>query len=178
MILEKQLADALHSGDKKRIERIFHKIYMEYYGLVSFCIANYISNPLDVEEDANQVFLNFFNQLSTTTFSSIKYYLVQSAKHLAWNRLRREKEDIILDENLIYKKQALAPASIKHCELIEDLKTILTQEEYALLISYVLEDKSSKELAKELGITPESVRMKYHRILKKIRKALGGKEYA
>ena len=63
MSYEFELINALKSKDQNKIRLVFKDIYEEYYKLVYFCVANFVSNKEDVEDITSEVFINFFNHL-------------------------------------------------------------------------------------------------------------------
>ncbi len=64
MNFENKLKQALKSNSIEQIYSVFSEIYYFYYRLVYFTIMKYISIPNDIEDLTQDVFVDFFNNLS------------------------------------------------------------------------------------------------------------------
>ena len=124
---EEKLYLAIKSNSQAKIEKAFKDIYYQYYGLLSFIAAKYLKSNEDVEEIVNDAFINFFNNINTN-FSSIKYYLVNTTKNLAINKLKVNKELIPFDEKINNENYKISTN-----KFILDLKDFLSDEEFSLL---------------------------------------------
>ena len=63
MDLNKLVVKDLKSNDESTIRYTFNCVYNKYYKLVCFCISQYVKSKEDIEEIANDSFLNFFNSI-------------------------------------------------------------------------------------------------------------------
>ena len=105
MNYEKELKKALISDDRILLEKVFEEIYNEYHNLIIYIVSKYINNELDIEEILNDVFFYFFKNIFKTEMTNIKYYLVQSAKNLTINHLKKLSPLIdFLDDKHRYEK--------------------------------------------------------------------------
>ncbi|MBE6130455.1 MAG: sigma-70 family RNA polymerase sigma factor [Erysipelotrichaceae bacterium] len=171
MDLERKLKSALNTNDLEQIEIVFEEIYNTYYKLIYFCINTNIKNHQDVEELVDDVFINFYNNINKIDISNIKYYLTKSAKNISLNFLRNNKnKKFILDETAVYTYQE--SYINEECDIIDDLKEILTDEEIYILLEHLIYGKKLIDLASEFSITFVNMRVKYHRIIKKCKKGL------
>lgn len=168
---EEKLYLAIKSNSQAKIEKAFKDIYYQYYGLLSFIAAKYLKSNEDVEEIVNDAFINFFNNINTN-FSSIKYYLVNTTKNLAINKLKVNKELIPFDEKINNESYKISTN-----KFILDLKDFLSDEEFSLLNDYLINDYSSIELAKKYKTSSSNIRMKMKRIIKKIQTEFKGVYY-
>ena len=169
---EEKLYLAIKSNSQAKIEKAFKDIYYQYFGLLSFIAAKYLKSNEDVEETVNDAFINFFNNINNTNFSSIKYYLVNTTKNLAINKLKANKELIPFDEKINNESYQISTN-----KFILDLKAFLTDEEFSLLNDYLINDYSSIELAKKYKTSSSNIRMKIKRIIKKIQTEFKGVYY-
>lgn len=165
MTLEKRLEKALETRKRTEVEKVFELIYNEYYSLVAYCVSRYLSSKEDIEEISNDVFIRFFNNLQKTQFSSIKYYLVQSAKNASINKIKKDKYETapITSEFIIDDK-------IDDSFIVDEIKNILDETDYKIFIMYVLDDLTSAEIGERLSLSSVNVRKRYQRSLEKIRK--------
>lgn len=169
---EEKLYLAIKSSNKNKLEKAFKDIYYQYYGLLSFVASKYLKSNEDVEEIVNDTFINFFNSLNNTNYTSIKYYLINTTKNLAINRLKANKDFIPFDEKINNESYKISTN-----KFILDLKDFLSDEEFSLLNDYLINDYSSIELAKKYKTSSSNIRMKMKRIIKRIQTEFKGVYY-
>ena len=177
MNIERRLVDALEKNDLIKIEKVFNDIYNSNYKLVYFCVANFIKNKEDILELVDDVFINFFNHIHNINVDgSIKYYLTRSAKNLSINFIKKNNKEISIEdkylENLSYVKMEYIDNS-----LFNDIKKILTEEDYNIIFNHIVLGYSLIEIAKEMDESKNTIKSKYRRALLKLKKELGGKYY-
>ena len=177
MNIERRLVDALERNDLNKIEKIFNDIYNSNYKLVYFCVANFIKNKEDILELVDDVFINFYNHIHNINVEgSIKYYLTRSAKNLSINFIKKNNKEISIEdkylENLSYVKMEYIDNS-----LFNDIKKILTEEDYNIIFNHIVMGYSLIEIAKEMDESKNTIKSKYRRALLKLKKELGGKYY-
>ena len=99
---------------------------------------------------------------------------IESAKYIkniSLNFLRNNKnKKFILDETAVYTYQE--SYINEECDIIDDLKEILTDEEIYILLEHLIYGKKLIDLASEFSITFVNMRVKYHRIIKKCKKGV------
>lgn len=177
MNIERRLVDALEKNDLIKIEKVFNDIYNSNYKLVYFCVANFIMNKEDILELVDDVFINFYNHIHNINVDgSIKYYLTRSAKNLSINFIKKNNKEISIEdkylENLSYVKMEYIDNS-----LFNDIKKILTEEDYNIIFNHIVLGYSLIEIAKEMDESKNTIKSKYRRALLKLKKELGGKYY-
>ena len=94
-----KLKKFIKENNKTKIDNLFEEIYYSYRKLVSFIIAKYVNNHMDVEDLTSDVFINFYKKIHVSEINNIKYYLVTSAKNLAINYLNKKEIYIEFDNN-------------------------------------------------------------------------------
>ena len=169
MTLEQKLSIALKSNNEDSINSIFEEIYSSYGKLVYFIIMQYINNKLDVEELTQDVFISFFNNLDNNNVKNIKYYLVTSAKNKALDFLKSKKDSVLLDENIIYQQLDTKYSSYKYIEIIEEMKSCLTNFEIDLIIKHNIYGITFKEMSKIYNKSINTLLTTYHRAIKKFK---------
>lgn len=176
MSLESKLVDALATGNKKRIEKVFEEIYCTYYGLVYFCIHEYVDQKEDVEDLANDSFVKFFNHADHIhTGSSIKYYLTTVAKNNAFDFLREKQKKDTLPQ--IRAVDEISDNASYSRDLYLYLKHNLTTDEFDLIYEHVILGRSLRSIAKNRDISPNTVTSRYRRLVKRIQAEIGEKFY-
>lgn len=171
--VEESLKYALRTKDKKIINQAFEEIYYEYGHLIGFVISQYVKNKSDVEELINDVFLNFFNNLDKIKIKNIKAYLTKIAKNKAIDYLRENKNKYILENELVLK--AGENDNSLYLLIINDMKSLLNDEEIDIIIEHVIYDVSFKTLARKYNKPISTISTKYYQAIQKY-KAEGNHE--
>ena len=101
------------------------------------------------------------------TYSGINAYCYGVAQYVLQEERRRPQGDELPDE--IPVKEVRAPNRLGRTEqtiLVRQLLSKLSEEERSLLTRYFSEDRA--ELAAELGVSPNSLRIRIHRIISRL----------
>ena len=173
MTLEHKLKRALESKNQDEILRVFEEIYNRYSNLIFFTISQIVDTKEDVEELTQDVFLKFFNNLQKTKIDNIKYYLVVSAKHNAINHLKRKKNEVIYDDNIVYAAPNYNDDIIikyEYGELIKEMKKNLEDYEISIIIEHVVYDLTFKEIAEKYKKPLKTILSNYYRAIEKMKK--------
>lgn len=175
MSVEVRLVDALKSNDSKKLEVIFKEIYDANYKLVYFCATHYLKIKEDIEEIVNDVFINFYNHLDNIKIEgNIKYYLTKSTKNACINYLKKkERKEVSIDEKILEKKTFIQ-YEYKDNSFINKIEKMLNEEEFNIVFEHVVLGVSLKEIALNLKVSPNTIKSKYRRALKKLNKQFGG----
>ncbi len=167
MHLEGKLTNALNSGNSNRIDIVFEDIFNEYSKLVGFIIFKYIDEVSVVEELVIDVFIKFYKTIFKTKINSIKAYLVKIAKNTAIDYLRKNKNIIINDDELVLCITDNEHHNNEYYELIDSMKIVLTDEEINIILLHAINDYSFKEISEKLNLPITTISSKYYRALKK-----------
>lgn len=175
-LADKELIIGMKSEDKNVSVRFFNYAYDKYYKLVCFCIYNYINNPQDVEELANDVFVSLYlNKDRLDDNRNLKYYIITIAKNKSLTKLSNDSKMIIdplenaKDISYFYENESN--------DLIKALEKILDNEELFIVINHLMYGYSFKEIALKLNQTINTISGKYNRALKKANKNLKREDY-
>lgn len=161
MTLERKLTSALNSGKGERIEKAYSEIYQAYRGLLYFIAAKYGISEGDRDDIVSETFLSFFNYSSKSEVTSIKAFLVKAAENRCMDLLKSKDIEPMEEE---------APTSERMSIVIEQLRSLLGQEDFSLLYDYCVYELGSEEIAKAKGSTPAAIRQRIKRIKEKARK--------
>lgn len=139
----------INQYNSKEKMKLFEEIYNEYYKLVCYILSKYITNEKDIEELANDIFLNFFNNMKKIK-SSIKYYLVVSARNLAINFLNKQSREnnYFLNDEFI-DQMSSRPLNQNYNRILLYLKEYLTNEEIEIIEDHLIYEKKFKLIAEE-----------------------------
>lgn len=158
----------INQYNSKEKMKLFEEIYNEYYKLVCYILSKYITNEKDIEELANDIFLNFFNNMKKIK-SSIKYYLVVSARNLAINFLNKQSREnnYFLNDEFI-DQMSSRPLNQNYNRILLYLKEYLTNEEIEIIEDHLIYEKKFKLIAEERKMKIGSVKTLYYRAIQKV----------
>lgn len=178
---EKRLFRAIHSKRKEEPEATFNYIYDKYKPLVTFIVAQYIKNDVDIEDIVQDSFIEFFKDVEHLR-STIKTYLTTSSKHNALDFLKKNKKislvdidtlDFLIDEGSTSEQKKLA--NEKFNLLIIELNEILPKEDVQIILLHLVDDLKFDDIALKLNQNVKTIKTKYYRALKKYQKMKGVK---
>lgn len=162
-----EIKRAINEHNESALEKTFEKIYHQYCNLVRY-VSFKIVRRNDIADDITQeVFIRFFNNLQSTQFSNIKYWLVTVAKNLSLNYIKAKDSQVIQNNEDIINKEATT-GNIK--EMINQIKQTLSEEEVDIIIMHLIFNYTFREIAAEKGISANAVYGKYRRAVKKFKK--------
>lgn len=168
-----ELIKKIKKAKKEERNILLEEIYNEYYKLVCFIISKYIRNRSDIEELANDVFIKFFQNIYSIR-SSIKYYLTTTAKNTSINFLKQKNKNVVFDDELVFSiKDDKHSSNENYYEIIDYLKTFLTEKEIAIILNHVIYEMTFKNISELFKISENTVKTTYYRSLEKI-KSKGG----
>lgn len=168
-----ELIKKIKKAKKEERNILLEEIYNEYYKLVCFIISKYIRNRSDIEELANDVFIKFFQNIYSIR-SSIKYYLTTTAKNTSINFLKQKNKNVVFDDELVFSiKDDKHSSNENYYEIIDYLKTFLTEKEIDIILNHVIYEMTFKNISELFKISENTVKTTYYRSLEKI-KSKGG----
>ena len=168
MNFEAKLRQVLKSNSIEDIYSVFSEIYYFYYRLVYFTIMKYISNPSDIEELIQDVFIGFFNNLNLK-IDNIKYYLLTSAKNKSIDYLKSKNNDVKYSDLKNYKNIADSSNNKNYDDLINMFKQYLNDFEIEIIIQHVIYEYSFKELSQTYNKPLNTILSVYNRAKKKLK---------
>lgn len=161
---EKALYAALGSHREDRLKAAYGQIYLSYRGLLYFAAASYALSKEEREDAVEETFLSFFAYPKKTEIVSIKAFLLKTLENHCVDALRKQAPSSLEED---------VPALDDPMQgFVDELKALLSKDEFALLFDYVVYGYSSKELAEKYALSPASVRQRIARIKKKVRHKL------
>lgn len=170
---DKLIIKKLRNGNNHVYENIFH---IHYNSLVRF--ANKILADDKASEDVVQsIFIYLWeNSNSIELKNSIKSYLYQAVKNSCLNQLRalkiRDKHD------LLYLEAVLSAGNdnlLDDSEILKDIRVALSKlppRMYQIFYKKYFQELTVKEIAQELSISPNTVKVQLHKGRHSIREIL------
>lgn len=154
---------------------MFESLYSQYYTMVLQICLGYMKGDTDVAKDlAQEVFINIWNAL--TGFrgdSSYKTWIYRITVNTCLLYIRSNKKNVTVPLD--------ATVNLSDTYLVESTKNkhtflynIIGQLSHLdrIIIMLFLEELEYEEMAKILGINPVNLRVKIHRIKKKMKELL------
>ena len=154
----------------------FEHILGRYSGQVFNLIAHIVPCKEDAEELTQDVFIKVFRLLSTfKEESSFSTWIYRIATNTALSAARKMKHDTLHLDDAAYSNipeeiidEALDNDSEEQLQRLSDAIEMLRADERALITLYYINEKPIAEVASVLGLTASNVKIKLHRIRKKL----------
>lgn len=143
-------------------EAEFESAYREYRNLVLYILASILHDKEDIEDACQETFLSF---RSAGKVDSPKAFLSKVARSKAFDILRKRKDEETLDEN-----EAAKDDSPRSAEFDQWARSIVGDEDYSLILLHLIDGYSFASLSKRFGVKEASLRSRYSRALKKLRR--------
>lgn len=166
---DKLLVMQIKTGSKQAMCNLYEK----YWRLV-FSVSLKITHSSEDSEDVTQtIFCRIISNPSLLDEEkSIKDYLCQSARNESIDLLRKSSKVTCLEEEEKYIADEKQVASkIETSELLETMSEVLAETELAIILSYYQEDKTCKQIAKELGMSVDAITSILTRARRKLRES-------
>ncbi len=154
--------------------KFFSEVYKRYFRRIyAYCLRN-VSNPVEAEDLASQVFVQSFRSLQQYRGGSVGSWLFRIAYGTVVNYYRQSRSIVAIDDQ-IHEISSDAPEPLElimRDEQRERLKLVLSKlsdDERQLLALKIEGGLSSAEIAETLGMKAGAIRTRLHRIIKRIR---------
>lgn len=163
---------------KKNKKALFERIYSENYPMVIQMCLGYVKGNKAMAKDLSQeVFLKVWNNLDTFRGDALhKTWIYRITINTCIQQVKKEQK-----RELKFSKELQPLSNSYESDKEKDLEENIAQLYHAigslkeidrLIIIMVLEDESSDSIAKIIGISSTNVRVKIHRIKKRLEKIL------
>ena len=166
-----QLAQKLKNGDLTVFDE-FYELTKKQTFYSAYAILKNHEKSEDILQDTYLKFLNMLDELDLK--KSITSLLITIARNLALNLVQKENrlDSIEGEDGDKYIVKQDANISIDEEILLRRMKTILTNEEYEVVILHVLDELKHKEIAEILNVPLGTITWRYNNAMKKLRKEL------
>ena len=150
--------------------------YKKYFRLLKHIAWRILHSKEEAENIAQDTFLKAFNSDKNPHSHNFSAYITTICKNAALDRKKALSRIVPLSENILLKESADSPKENAEANLLlEKLQSILTAEEFDILIFRIYYQLSFKEISQLVSSTSSKLIPRYHRIKKKVEKALGGR---
>ncbi len=164
------LIRAAAAGDRPA----FGELYLRYARMVHGILLARVP-PGDAEDLVQDVFMSALRQLrGLRTAAAFRGWLAAIARNRAIDYFRDARERVPFDENM-ERDHPTCGASTEAREVL-DLIRSLPEAYRETLVLRLVEGMTGPEIARQTGLTPESVRVNLCRGMKMLRRLLGDRE--
>ncbi|OPZ34648.1 MAG: RNA polymerase sigma factor SigX [Tenericutes bacterium ADurb.BinA155] len=168
---EKRLRDTLHQGDPVALKALMADLY-EAYGRLSLYVARQIlPNPEDAEDAVSETFVSFFNNLvGHRDVKSIKYYLLNSTRFIAYKKKKMAEKQTSYDDDISGAEPPHDVASLLDEEAaLRSFQGVLSKEEMEIVVDHLELGLTFREIGLAHHTTGSAISSKYKRIIDKLR---------
>ncbi len=162
-------------------ESLFNKFIIEYSPRVLSVVRGVLYNREDAEEIAQDVFVKaYFSLKSFRGDCSFSTWLYRIAYNMAISKIRQKKGSFIQIDNLsIPDDRISASEKVNDQEELQKQLNILLEElspsDRFMILSFYMHQKSIIEIAEITGMSESNVKVRLHRIKKRMSLMLKGK---
>lgn len=171
MKISQSIADKLKNKD----EITFDAIYEKYYRLVKH-VAFQITKDKELSEDISQdTFIKMIQKIDTHKIgSNFKYWLIQIAKNISYDYLRKNKNiSIQYDDSVINEIQSdIIEEQYDESNILHKIKDVLDDQAYEIIVLRFYHELKFKEIAFMLNVSTATVTSKYTRAIKTLKSQL------
>lgn len=173
--------ERIQSGDVTCFACLLDKYSRPIHSL----ILKVVRNKEDAEELAQDVFVKVYRKLSSFKGEcSFSTWIYRIAYNTAISATRRKKHEFLAIEEAAMdnvSEEEVAETlgrtgNAERMERLDDALAQLTPEERAVILLFYMKAKTVDEVAEITGLTPSNVKVKLHRIRKKLFVILKGME--
>ena len=149
-------------------EEASQEVYQAYRKLLYFVIASIVGSKEDAEDVYQDTFVAVLtNRNQVKSPKDLEWYLLQTAKNLALNAVR--KRDALIDYSSTLD---LYGEEEKKNDYLQELNQFLNDRENIVVTLKIAYGFTNKEAGKILDVSEREVALIYHQALKKLRKGI------
>lgn len=162
----------LKAGDEAAFKRLFECYY------VPLCLysVQITESPEDSEDIVQDFFVRFWEKgFYRTVDTNLKSYLFNAVRNLSFNYLKKHRSCLFEDleeRSLSLPEECTEDEVCEHHRHLQEAFHRLSPQEIRVLRGVVFEEKTYKEVAREMGISVNTVKTHLARALKFLRMQL------
>ena len=148
----------------------------EFYNLTKnkvFYMAYSILQDYHLSEDILQdTYIKFLkHKKKVKVDGNILSYLLEISKNLSLNYVNKHKKVVNID-NIVFKYEEQYHEEFEELELVKDMKKILNENEFQIVILKIINELTNNEIAQLLNKPLGTVLWTYNNAIKKLRRDL------
>ena len=165
-VSDETLLKQVGTGDREAFRQLYQNTDRTVYSF----ILSIVKNPSDAEEILQETYLILYRKITEVMrHENPTGWIKMTAKYVTYHVLERNHA---VEEILSQYQADTAVSPEKLLDEYEDLRKFLTEKELKLIRRYYEEGYSLDELAQEYRISKPALKMRIHRVVKKIRRGI------
>lgn len=179
-LVDKAIVQQVNKGS----EQAFAELYKAYYAYLNAVAIYYLQDKEVAQEVVDDVFLNVWEKRENLVFP-IHYYLVRSVQNGCLNYIRsqralqtaldghRDEVLFFLEEHILSTSTPLEDMELKETEAeIRRVVDNLPVKMRAVFEAYFYDGKSAEEIAEEMNLSVNTIRVQIKNALDKLKQSL------
>ena len=179
-LVDKAIVQQVNKGS----EQAFAELYKAYYAYLNAVAIYYLQDKEVAQEVVDDVFLNVWEKRENLVFP-IHYYLVRSVQNGCLNYIRsqralqtaldghRDEVLFFLEEHILSTSTPLEDVELKETEAeIRRVVDNLPVKMRAVFEAYFYDGKSAEEIAEEMNLSVNTIRVQIKNALDKLKQSL------
>lgn len=169
---------AMQRGDQEALGWIIDR-YSAYVGTIVTNVIGESMSRADVEEVCADVFYALWRNAGKVLPLHLKGYLGRIARNTALKKLREQRQELPLEEEvLVLEEDSLFArlAEKERADLVQKALLSLDPEDREIFLRYYYRDETVQQIADRTGIKPNTVKSRLKRGREKLRQSLTGIE--
>lgn len=179
-LVDKAIVQQINKGS----EQAFAELYKAYYAYLNAVAIYYLQDKEVAQEVVDDVFLNVWEKRENLVFP-IHYYLVRSVQNGCLNYIRsqralqtaldghRDEVLFFLEEHILSTSTPLEDVELKETEAeIRRVVDNLPVKMRAVFEAYFYDGKSAEEIAEEMNLSVNTIRVQIKNALDKLKQSL------
>lgn len=179
-LVDKAIVQQVNKGS----EQAFAELYKAYYAYLNAVAIYYLQDKEVAQEVVDDVFLNVWEKRENLVFP-IHYYLVRSVQNGCLNYIRsqralqtaldghRDEVLFFLEEHILSTSTPLEDVELKETEAeIRRVVDNLPIKMRAVFEAYFYDGKSTEEIAEEMNLSVNTIRVQIKNALDKLKQSL------
>ena len=156
----------------------FESLYRYYYGGLIVYANRFTRQQTTSEDIVHDVFLGFWEKMTTLCAETVKTYLFNSTRNACLNYLRQLKTRNQYQEQVLEKGEIVSLLTWENFvkseleEYLDKAIALLPPQRQKIFIMNRFEDKTAVQIAEELGLSPRTVQKHLELALKTLRAEL------
>ena len=167
MKITRRLNSINANTSQEAIDELFECLYGKYSGLVGFVASIYVKDEDTIKDVINECFFRLF--LNKNKVKNIKAFLTTTAKNLCIDELKRQSKFVPVGDFIEAFEMPRESYNEKTIKMLDYLEKNFDKKELVLLDLHLIKGFTFKEIAIMENIKQSAVRVRWHRMILKLR---------
>ncbi len=161
-------ASGIKRGDETAFERMYNETVKGVFAYVYSIVSDYAAAQEIVQDAYIKVKLNISSYSEGSNFSA---WLLQIAKNLAYNRLKKDRREVAVGDEILERTAGACQTDYDR-PVMDAVKKILTEDEGRIVLMHAVGGYKHREIAAITGKPLGTVTWTYNNAVSKLKKYL------